>query len=165
MKIGFIRSLQPCRASRASLKALKFLKPMPPSGLEFRCNHVVSTSPENISVLQSPFHQKFLTMKSNLSKIILGSRKKAIVGMTWTTALIRIPFPAWERSFYFHPCGFFIAFSIRNVKASDVETPTRNSHYAIFLALKLPKMYTPVHVHIVIDTYRPPLSFIVHHCL
>jgi len=106
-ELGWVRSLQPCLARRASLKTLRSLNPIPPCFLWW---HNLFQLIQWIFLLSELLpYQNLHTIFSMYSQKPLGNKKLLIiyVGIACATALMRTLLPGKDRCFSFHPLSFF----------------------------------------------------------
>ena len=123
-EFGFCCILQPCLARRARLKALKSLKPSPPSafGLHSFCHDT-----QAIFLALSFFpHQKPLSIDAISAQRESGSLKQFMVyvGVAYATAFIRISLLALDNNLPFQPAIFLPTWSLIRLKAFFFPLPT-----------------------------------------
>lgn len=115
-ELGFVRILQLCFASKAKLKACKFLKPILPRDFGL---HILFQQIQ--AILDSCYfcpHQKLLISLLRSLQRLFESWKQLIVqvGMAWATALMRTSLLPKESNFPFQPASFLHTFSFISAK-------------------------------------------------
>uniref|UniRef100_A0A8R7U1G0 Uncharacterized protein n=1 Tax=Triticum urartu TaxID=4572 RepID=A0A8R7U1G0_TRIUA len=117
-------SLHACLASMARLKAWRSLNPKPPIFFVFV---IFSQLAQCILFsLSTWLHQYLFIILLNSSHRVLVRSKQAMeyTGIACATALMRISFPPFDRSFSFHPWIFFHTLSFTYSKVLALALPT-----------------------------------------